>query len=216
MARQAADYDWGYLASSDNLMVGSGIRAGSSWKNFFLGAGWYDATSGPETYQLCSDVLFAADKGSENSRWQYSQGVILNSTITIGEGTIYFAESRNPAVKAAEERRVGMDALWDDLWLVALDAASGEKRWERPLETAPGRIAFYLAHSDGRLVLVSSADLKFHIYALDDASGEPLWTTEGPWGKGKADHGSHLSRPAIVGCVPSSSAVGPSAMRVRG
>ncbi|MCA9259760.1 MAG: hypothetical protein KDA61_11195, partial [Planctomycetales bacterium] len=41
---------------------------------------------------------------------------------------------------------------------------------------------------------------KFHTYAFTDSDGAPKWDVEFAWGKGgKADHGSHLSRPAIVG-----------------
>jgi hypothetical protein len=69
-----------------------------------------------------------------------------------------------------------------------------------PLDTVDGTVVFYMAHSDGRLVIVSSAEGKYHVYAIKDDSGSPLWDVVCPWGKdGKADHGSHLSRPAIVG-----------------
>ena len=54
-------------------------------------------------------------------------------------------------------------------------------------------------YGDGTLVLVSSTKRQYFIYALAGESGVDLWNGSIPWGKGKADHGSHLSRPAIVG-----------------
>ena len=46
--------------------------------------------------------------------------------------------------------------MWLDQFLVALDVDSGAKVWQRAIDTADGDAVMFLAHGQGRLVLVSS------------------------------------------------------------
>jgi outer membrane protein assembly factor BamB len=103
-------YDWGYIASDGKRLIGSAVKADTAWTNFWGGgsAGWYDAKDGPVTAKVCSENLFALDKHSGKTIWTYNRGVIANSTITIGDGRVYFIESRNAKVMADESRRVGL------------------------------------------------------------------------------------------------------------
>ena len=190
--------DWGYVAREADLLIGSAVRAGSSWTSFWGKEAWYDGTEGPVTYKVCSDRLFARGAETNDLRWRYEKGAIVNSTITIGDGLVYFVEARGDFLKNTSERRLGGEAFWQDQYLVALDLFTGQVKWERPLDTADGTVAFYAAHGDSTLVLVASTQRQYSIYAIDSATGNDLWDEVIPWGKGKADHGSHLSRPAIV------------------
>jgi hypothetical protein len=97
---------------------------------------------------------------------------------------------------AGDVRRVGAERLEADLFLVALDLASGRKLWDRPLAVVPGKVVLYLAYGGGKLVLVSS-DTRYHVYAFDAADGRPAWDAHFNWEKD--NHGGHMSRPAIVG-----------------
>ena len=190
---------WGYVARSGKLLIGSTAKAGSSWTNFWGNEAWYDGTSGEVTHKVCSDQLFAIDPESGERAWTYQQGVVVHSTVTVGNGAVYFVESRNPDALAATSGRLSDELLWKDQYLVALDAQTGEQIWRSPLQTEAGTVAYYMAHSNNKLVIVSSADVKYHVYAFDAQVGAQQWETALAWGKGKADHGSHLSRPAIVG-----------------
>lgn len=194
-------YDWGYLAVDDRRVIGSAVKQGTAWTDFWGGenAGWYDARSGPVTFKVCSDNLFARDKISGRPLWTYRAGVILNSTITLAGGRIYFVECRNPSVKDAAERRIGSPELWQDQVLVALDAETGSTAWEHPLQTQPGDVVFYLAHSRDRLVVTASTNGQYHVYGLSAERGEPVWEQQFSWPGGKGDHGKAMSRPAIVG-----------------
>ena len=61
----------------------------------------------------------------------------------------------------------------------------------------PGTVAFYLAHSEGHLVLLSSSAGHSALYAFDADTGDSRWRKKYAW---EADHhGKHLSRPALVG-----------------
>ena len=191
-------YDWGYVAREHDLLLGSAVQPGNLWSDFWGKEAWYDAPEGPVTDKVSSDVLFARDVVNGEIRWRYQLGAIVNSTITVGDGTVYFVESRSEDLKNSA-RRLGGDAFWKSQYLVALDAQTGRLCWERPLDTEDGTTAFYTSYGDGRLVLVSSAKRQYFLYAVQGKTGNDLWNTRIPWGKGKADHGSHLSRPAIVG-----------------
>jgi hypothetical protein len=74
-------YDWGYVGRSGDLLLGSAVKSGSSRKEFWGGAGWYDDKMGEATFKVCSDRLFAIDLKDPSRRWSYAQGVVLNSTI---------------------------------------------------------------------------------------------------------------------------------------
>ena len=194
-------YDWGYLASDGPRLIGSAVKQDASWTGFWGGAdaGWYDARSGAVTFPVCSDNLFALDKATGRPAWTYAGGVILNSTITVAGGRVYFVESRHPDVKAWPERRVGRPELWEQQFLVALDAETGSAVWQQPIDTENGDVVFYLAHSQDRLVIVASTHGRYHVYGFSTQRGEPVWEQRVDWPEGKGDHGKAMSRPAIVG-----------------
>ena len=195
------EYDWGYVARVGDGILGTAVKRGTSWTNFWGGGseGWYDALSGAVTDKVCSDNLFALDKETGKAAWTYSGGVILNSTITADKDRVFFVECRHPKVKQAPERRVGAAELWQDQHLVALNAQTGALLWEEPIDTADGTVVFYMAHGKGRLVIVSSTDAKYHVYGFTDDAGQPVWSQSFGWLGGKGDHGKAMSRPAIVG-----------------
>jgi len=193
-----AEYDWGYLAQAGDTLFGSALRKDTVYTNFWgkATAGWYDAPIGPVTYKVCSDALFALSKADGGVRWSYADGVLINPTITISGGRVYFVECRNEKVKAAATRRVGLKELWQDQFLVALDAATGAKVWERPLDTVDGTVVFYLLCADDTLVLALSRT-KYHLYGFDAADGAPKWEASHDWTGN--NHSGHMQHPAVVG-----------------
>ncbi|MDH3585290.1 MAG: PQQ-like beta-propeller repeat protein, partial [Phycisphaerae bacterium] len=194
-------YDWGYLARAGGLLIGSAVKQESAFVSFWgkADAGWYDARSGPATEKVCSDNLFALDPATGRQRWVYQDGVILNSTITLAGGRAYFIECRHPAIRQSTRRRLGLPEIWKDQHLVALDLNSGRKVLDEPIDTADGTVVFYMAHGGGKLVIVSSGDKAYDVYALDAATGKAAWHQRFDWPGGKGDHGKAMSRPAIVG-----------------
>ncbi len=196
-------FEWGYVCVDGSQLIGSAVRAGSSFTNFWGNgtAGWYDATSGEVTHKVCSDRLFSLDKGSGQTQWTYQNGLIINPTITVAEGRIFFIECRNPkalnSIKLGQKsRRLGIPEFWQDQFMVSLDAKTGKMLWQKPIDTEDGLVVFYLAYADDRLVLVSS-NTKYHVYGFQADDGKPLWNVSFDW---KSDnHGRHMSRPAIVG-----------------
>jgi len=196
--RRNWNYDWGYVACSDDKLFGTAVKRGTAFTNFWGGAGWYDATSGGATHKVCSENIFAFAKDSTTkTKWVHQDGVIINSTITIGGGRVYFVECRNDKVKASESRRVGMSELWKDQYLVSLDADNGEKLWEEPIDTADGIVMFHLAYGNDALYLLSSGDNKYNLYVYKATTGAEKWNVSKDWSSD--NHGGHMARPAIVG-----------------
>lgn len=191
--------DWGFVAREGDMLLGSSLPKHTSWTDFWGKHGWYDQRTGPETFKICSDDLFARSAQDGALLWKREKGVVINSTITVDEGVLYFVESRNAKVMASKDRRVGMPELWQDQFLVAIDANTGSTRWEKPINTEDGTVTFYMSHAEGRLVVVSSTNTKYFAYAFDDTNGEQKWDQSFQWIKGKGDHGKAMSRPAIVG-----------------
>lgn len=193
--------DWGFVATAEGLLYGSDLPEGTSWSDFWgdANAGWYDARAGEVTYPICSDRLFCRNSESGELKWEYQRGVVLNSTVTISDGTMYFVESRSESVLNSSERRVGDPKLWEDLHLVAVDARTGSPKWERRLSVNGPQVVSYLAHSQGQLTFVTSADAEFQVSSFGDENGDALWTTSAPWDGGKGDHGKAMMRPAISG-----------------
>ncbi|MEO2031132.1 MAG: PQQ-binding-like beta-propeller repeat protein [Planctomycetaceae bacterium] len=200
-SRDEWSWDWGYIAQVGDQIIGSAEKAGTAFTSFWgdAGAGWYDARSGPATFKVCSDSLFAVDKGDGNVAWTYEDGVIINSTITVANGRLCFVECRHDKVKQAQARRIGSKELWEQQFLVALNLETGDKIWEQPLDTADGTVAFYLAAGDDALVINASTNKQFEVSTYAVADGEAIWTQTFDWFEKKGDHGKAIQRPAIVG-----------------
>jgi outer membrane protein assembly factor BamB len=201
-------WDWGFVARAGQtgdrtgVLLGSSVRPGAIFTDWWGGTNWYDQHDGELAGKVASDALFAVDPETGRELWRRSEGLALNATLSVGENdegrtVLYFVEARNPDVLNGETRRLQSDAMWQDLYLVAVDAFSGRTLYEKPIDPMPGVTAFYLVHSQGKLLLSSSADNEFALYCLEASDGSPVWDTRFAW---QADHhGKHLARPAVVG-----------------
>ncbi len=197
---RSGPWDWGYIARTEDKIIGTAVRQATSWTNFWggAGAGWYDARSGEVTHKVCSDGLFSIEHKTGKVAWHYKNGVVLNSTVTISGDKIYFVECRHETVVGAPERRVGRPELWQKQFLVAMDANSGSLLWEKPLKLPPGKVVFSMAFAKDQLIIAGSADGKYNIHNFSAANGEAGWSRSFGWPGGKGDHGKAMSRPAIV------------------
>jgi len=187
------EWDWGFVGRVGDILFGSAVKRGTAYKNFWGDPGWYDQKVAPK---VCSDNLFALDVATGRPLWSRSQGVVVNSTITVADGRVHFVECRNPEVRASEDRRVAMHELWQSQFLTTLDARSGKLLWEKYIDVVDGLTVLYLACGEGKLVLLSSGSGTYHVWAFDARDGKDLWEARFPWPGD--NHGAHMSRPAIV------------------
>jgi len=195
---QGTNYDWGYVATVSNRIYGSSMKSGSSYTEYSGPAYWYDTKGTESTAKVCSDNLFCLAKSNGLPLWTYTNGVIINSTITIGGGRVYFVESRNATARSQPTGRISSTSLWQDIYLVALDAGNGTLLWEQPLTVAvsPYPIVFFLSYTAEKLLLTSSTS-QFYLYEYNAQNGAGLWQTNHAWIRD--NHGGHMYHPVIVG-----------------
>ena len=191
------NHDWGYVARTDELLLGSTVRKGSSHTGWWGAEHWYDGRDNFSILKVCSDTLFATEPDSGSLRWEYQpDGLIINPTITVADGRVVFLEAGNQELVAGDSRKLEDVRLWSDVELVTLDEKTGEELWRRPARPMPGRIAVYTAVSNGILYLQTSDDGAFALYAFDLETGRSLWRHKFDW---EVDHhGKHLSRIAVA------------------
>jgi len=195
---QSANYDWGYVAVVTNRIYGSGMKRGASYTEYSGPAYWYDSLGTESTAKVCSDNVFCLSKTNGAPLWTYKNGVVINSSIAIGGGRIYFVESRNTTAKSQTTGRITSTYLWRDLYLVALDAGTGAVIWEQPLtvSVSPYPAVFFLSYTAEKLLLTSSTS-QFYLYAFNAQSGAALWQKSHAWIRN--NHGGHMYHPVIVG-----------------
>lgn len=130
--------------------------------------------------------------------WSYSKGVVINSTISLGGGRVYFIDSRNPALATEASGRIGSAALWGTNTLVSLDAATGALVWEQPITvpSVPAPIVLFLSYANEKL-LISDSSGAYRLFCHSAPDGRRLWTKTHPWNRD--NHGGHMYHPVIVG-----------------
>lgn len=192
-------HEWGIMMQADDQVFGSAVKRNSAYKTYWGGPAWYDATSGAGTFKVCSDSMFAYNKGADAVGWEYKNGMIINSTVSMAEGVIYFIESRHADVLAAETGRIEIPELWENQYLVALDAKSGKVVWEEAIDTEDGVVVFFLTYTREKLLLTSSLNGNYHFYGFSAKDGSEIWHSTHKWTND--NHGSHMLHPAIVGDI---------------
>jgi outer membrane protein assembly factor BamB len=204
----AAKANWGYLATIEHLLIGSRVKQESQ----YLGddGEWYEDYHPDQIARVTSEALFGLDRTSGEHRWTYRGGAILNSTITIGDGMIFFIESRNPAAMEAPAARLAPEILTQTR-LVALDLRSGAVLWEKPQDFSKCEFMTYLVYSRNTVVVTGTdRDKVYHTYAFNApapkvppgdvnplaAAGQMLWSESHKEDKGH--HSGHLQHPVVI------------------
>jgi outer membrane protein assembly factor BamB len=180
-------YEWGYVAINDGLLFGSGVRQNQFYRR---GRGpWYDR----DKVKVNSDYLFAVGQDDRKLRWKYD-GVVINSTITIGGGRVYFLEQRDPRRLALETRLLDE---WNDLRIVALDEKMGRKVWEiEPDNYVKLSPIFYFCYKDETLTVARMSNV-YEVWAYNAADGKQLWFKNHR--ATHHHHGGHRRKTLIVG-----------------
>jgi outer membrane protein assembly factor BamB len=180
--------EWGYIAYSGNLLFGSGRKKGASYTETSYETDdslWYR-----DMKLVTSDYLFAKDKQNGQLIWKYRAGLIVNTTITVGDGRIYFIETDSPKALADKLGRMPAKTLFDggNQYLVALEKKTGQLIFKEKIDMTNFEEPVYLNYAGGILLLSGSKLLanQVHYYycAYDARSCEVRW---------KADHGTDLA-----------------------
>ncbi len=212
-ARQREDHDWGFIAQHGGILVGSSVGKAGIYQNFWSRASWYDGVGSKNAIaKVCSDSLFGYRKADAKGIWAYEKGLIINSTISVHDGKIYFLENRNAELRKIFTGRTPDRRLWLDLKTVCLDAATGKVLWQKPtpplahLTADQGfvQVAYGLGTKNGYLTVLSEGrvangkttkqgDFQLTLY---DGRGGKKWHSTVPWRKNH--HGAHIAHPVAT------------------
>lgn len=196
--------NWGYVASVDNLLFGSGQKKNASLSE-------HSRSMVYEVYFdsrpiATSDFLFCLNRHNGNILWHYQRGVIINSAVGIGDGQIYFIESRNPAAMSEKDGRIKASILLESghSYLVALDMQTGRKAWEQQVDL-PFEHTMSLSYANETILLVGASNAEGHprydLFGFDAFDGSAKWSNYSArtgWGT-NGDHGEQDQHAVIVG-----------------
>jgi outer membrane protein assembly factor BamB len=203
--------DWGYVAVVNDSLFGSRTRRGAARSGHSLPQ--INETYFDHIPLVTGDALFHVDRRSGELRWknEAKHGAIINSTITIADGRVFYIASKDPATLDVTNGRVRLhDLAAKGAELVAIDAASGDPLWRQDVDFSKLQHSLYLCWSDGVLIASGArnhrADEKqpltvwYDTYAYSASDGKPLWnvTQNNRRGTG-GDHGEQDQHPVIVG-----------------
>ncbi|UCE46581.1 MAG: PQQ-binding-like beta-propeller repeat protein, partial [Phycisphaerales bacterium] len=180
--------EWGYIAYSGDTLFGSGRRQGASYTETSYEAD--DVLWNQDMKLVVSDYLFAMDKDGNRPLWNHKDALILNTTISIGGGRIYFVETNSPKAMSDKLGRMPVKTLFDggDQYLVALDTRTGQVIYKNKIDVTSLEEPVYLNYAQETLLFSGSRLTKgiVHYYykAFDAGSGRILWN---------ADHGTNLN-----------------------
>jgi outer membrane protein assembly factor BamB len=219
--------EWGYVARADDLLLGTARPSATTYNRIEAEAEldteplWY-----PNMRLALSTSVFCLNAESGALAWEYRSGRIIDTTLTVGEGRLYFVETHSPKALADSTGRLAMLDIIDggEQVLTAIDLATGERVFRRPIDMSKLQQPCYLSYAQGVLLLsgsrieggasvVSSGrasldemtgnePIVYSFYAFDAATGEMRWQTEHEPGlETRGGHGEYNRHPTIVGDV---------------
>jgi len=200
---RAEPREWGYVAYSGNVLFGSGRRKGASYTETSYEAD--NALWQRNMKLVVSDYLFAMQKGRRRPLWKYEGGLILNTTITVGGGRIYFLETYSPKALADKLGRMPVKTLFDggNQYLVALEARTGKIVFKEKVDVSNFEEPVYINYAKDTLLLSGSrlvgGSVHYYYYAFDARSGKVRWEADH-----KTDlatdggHGEYNRHPTII------------------
>jgi len=180
--------EWGYIAYSGSILFGSGRKKGASYAETSYEADdslWYRNMK-----LVTSEYLFAVDKQDGRPLWKYYAGLIVNTTITVGDKCIYFLETDSPKAMADKLGRMPAKTLFDggNQYLVALDIKTGQVKFKAEIDTTYFEEPVYLNYAGGLLLLSGSRLFEdrvyYHYCAFNARTGKLQW---------QADHATDLA-----------------------
>ena len=205
--------NWGYLAAGRDILLGSRQKA----EGGYLGddGEWYEEFATDQVSRVTSDRLFALDPNTGKTLWEYSGGAILNSTITLGDGMVFFLECLNPEAIQSASCRISNELLTQQR-LVCFDQKTGRRLWDKEHDFASCQFMTYLVYAKNTVVVTGSDKNKhYHNFAFnapalerpkggaDDLAsamgGRLVWSESHKEDKGH--HSGHLQHPVVIGDV---------------
>jgi outer membrane protein assembly factor BamB len=195
--------EWGYIAYSNDILSGSGCRKGASYTETSYDADialWYRNMK-----LVVSDYVFALNKNNGRPLWKYKNGIIVNTTITVADGRMYFVETHSPKALADKVGRMPVKTLFDggEKYLVALDMQTGRVVYKKKIDVSNFEEPVYLNYAKEVLLLSGSKlvgnSIRYYINGFDARSGQTCWDVSHDSGLAKdGGHGEYNRHPTII------------------
>jgi len=181
--------DWGFIATYEKYLIGSSqdpkaSDKGKQSQRENTSSFWHRHKSGRTV--VTSDTLTVKDKASGKDIATYSNPghSIVNSTITIAEGKVYFVEITLPTGRHMLKKIANSSPQ-----LVALNLSDMTMAWPKKKEfTAKFEHVLYLAFSKGYLYATSNTGLNpekgkpyemfYNFQKIDAANGSVVWDVQ--------------------------------------
>lgn len=196
-------FEWGYLAYKDNILFGTGCKDTAFYREV---SKKIDKSLYYDNMKLVySAFLFGVNKNSGELLWTYKKGVIINTTITTGDGRVYFIESSyNKETKSLE--RLSLKTIFEnsDQFLVSLNMKTGEIIYRKKVDTSDFKMIVYINYADN-ILLVSGCrnidkKLWYFFRGYNASTGEIDWQQKHVTGLPyNGSHGEQNRHPTIVG-----------------
>jgi len=195
---------WGYIAYAGEILLGSGRRKAASYTETS-----YDADNAlwhRNMKLVTSEYVFAMNKNTGEELWTYKDGLIINTTITLGGERMYFIETTSPAAMANKLGRMPATVLFDggEQYLVALDMKTGGLAYRNKIDVSNFSEPVFLNYAKNVLLLSGSAlvnkAILYHYKAFDGQSGKEIWDLSHDSALAiDGGHGEYNRHPTIIG-----------------
>ena len=199
------DRHWGYAALVEGRLFGSAQKSTASRMDAS-----YDRVNADYANNqpvVTSEAVFAVDATTGVVQWIHRNGVIVNPTLTIAGGRVYFVEGRSDAAMNHDTGRMPLETvLAAESYLVALNAQSGELDWEHPVDAGLQLChnILYMTYAEEMLVAVGSQrdqqnETLYRIGAYDASTGIEIWQAEHAKQRpGAFTHGEQVHHPVML------------------
>jgi len=198
--------DWGYIASHGPYLIGSTQDPKATSKAASKDDGkalWYIGYSNKKgeikaTF-VTSDTLSVTDKKTGKVIWTYTNPghSIINSTITVADEKIFFAEVALPTGSYYLP-----DISAKKPQLVALKLSDKTQAWAAKQAFTPNmQDVLYMSYSNGFLYVSSSTHspkgITYHFQKIDAENGTTKWSSKTPYKKSLFSHNAVVGHPIL-------------------
>lgn len=205
--------EWGYLSVADGLVIGTVQKRGSSFRDLdFRDSPVNGSFLQERDYKdvIVSKGLFALDRATGATVWEHDGGAVMNNTVAIDSGRVFFFGTANPEITQDDGRVRIDDFCRRGAYLAALDLHTGQRLWTLQ-QRFPFDHIMYVSCADGIVLVTGSFNqggmLHYGLFAYSAADGSDLWrsrfvaqnlrgTDISPL---NGDHGEQWQHPVIVG-----------------